>query len=144
LLLSQAFSVGIPSTVGFMPQLVVISDLFGGNPFDGGILGFYGAFDYHEAFSQSSPLSRRDFGYYGAFHELLFFTMEFRLSRSLFTNFSFTRWNLGYHGAFSRIFLSHDGISAMTEPSHEPFFFTMEFSLSRSLLMNFYFFTMEF
>jgi hypothetical protein len=51
-----------------------------------------------------------------------------------FTNFSFTRWNFGYHGAFlelffhtmefrlsrslSRTFLSHDGISAITELSH--------------------------
>jgi hypothetical protein len=26
------------------------------------------------------------------------------------------RWNIGYHGAFSRIFLSHGGISAITEP----------------------------
>jgi hypothetical protein len=25
-------------------------------------------------------------------------------------NFSFTWWNIGYHGAFSRIFLSHGGI----------------------------------
>jgi hypothetical protein len=43
--------------------------------------------------------------------------MEFRLSRSLklsrslFTNYSFTRWSFGYHGAFSQIFLTHDGIS---------------------------------
>jgi hypothetical protein len=36
--------------------------------------------------------------------------VESRLSQSLFTNFSFTWWNLGYHGDFSRIFLSHDGI----------------------------------
>jgi hypothetical protein len=66
--------------------------------------------------------------------------MEFRLSRSLFTNFffrtiksrlsrslltilSFTRWNLGYQGAFSRIVLSHDGISAINKHFHELFFF---------------------
>jgi hypothetical protein len=48
------------------------------------------------------------------FHEFLFHTMESRLSRSLFTIFSFTWWNLGYHGAFSRIFLSHNGIPAIT------------------------------
>jgi hypothetical protein len=52
--------------------------------------------------------------------------VESRLSRSVFTNFSFTRWNLGYHGTFSQIFLSHDGISAITEPFHELFFHTME------------------
>jgi hypothetical protein len=39
--------------------------------------------------------------------------MEFWLSRSLFTNFSFTQWNSGYHEAFSRIFLSHSGIHKM-------------------------------
>jgi hypothetical protein len=55
-----------------------------------------------------------------------------RLSRAPFTNFSFTRWNFGYHRAFhklffhtmefwlsrslSQTFLSHDGISAITEP----------------------------
>jgi hypothetical protein len=67
-----------------------------------------------------------------------FFTVEFWLSGSLsdelflfrdgilairkpFTNFSFTWWNLGYHGAFSRNFLSHGGISAITEPFHEIF-----------------------
>jgi hypothetical protein len=27
----------IPLTLGFRPQLVVVSGLFGGNPFDGGI-----------------------------------------------------------------------------------------------------------
>jgi hypothetical protein len=61
------------------------------------------------------------------FHVFFFpFTMEFWLSRSLLTIFSFTQWNLGYHGAFSRIFLSHNGILAITEPSHEFFFHTME------------------
>jgi hypothetical protein len=43
-------------------------------------------------------------------------------------NFSFTWWNLGYHGAFSRIFLSHGGISAITEPFHEFFFHMVEFT----------------
>jgi hypothetical protein len=49
-------------------------------------------------------------------YEFLFHTMESRLSRSLFTNFSFTRWNFGYHEASLQIFLSHDGISAITQP----------------------------
>jgi hypothetical protein len=69
--------------------------------------------------------------------------MEFRLSRSLLTSFSFTRCNFGYHKAFSLIFLSYDGISAITEPSHELFFHTMEFRLSWSLPRTF-FHTMEF
>jgi hypothetical protein len=44
-------------------------------------------------------ISRWNSGYQGAFHEFFFHTVEFRLSRSL-----------------SRIFLSHGGISAITEP----------------------------
>jgi hypothetical protein len=71
-------------------------------------------------------------------HELFFHTMEFRLSRSLLTSFSFTRWNFGYHEAFSLIFLSYDGISAITEPSRELFFHIMEFRLSQSFFMNFF------
>jgi hypothetical protein len=73
--------VGIPFTVGFRPQLVV-SDLFGGNPFDGGILGFHGAFGYHEALSQSPPLSLWNFGYQIVFHKFSF-TMELWLLQSL-------------------------------------------------------------
>jgi hypothetical protein len=65
--------------------------------------------------------------------------MESQLSQSLFTNFSFLWWNLGYHGAFSRIFLSHDGISTITEPFHEFPFLMMESQLLRSLFTNFCF-----
>jgi hypothetical protein len=54
-------------------------------------------------------------------HEFFFHMVESRLSRSLFTIFSFTWWNLGYQGAFSQIFLSHGGISAITEPFHDFF-----------------------
>jgi hypothetical protein len=56
-----------------------------------------------------------------------------------FTNFSFTWWNPGYHRVFSRIFLSHDVVLAITEPFHESFFQMMESRLSRSLLTNFSF-----
>jgi hypothetical protein len=42
--------------------------------------------------------------------------IELRLSRSLFMNFSFIRWNSGHNGAFSRIFLSYNGTQAITEP----------------------------
>jgi hypothetical protein len=63
--------------------------------------------------------------------------MEFRLSQSLFMNF-FIWWNFGYHGAFSRTFLSHNGISAIMEPSRELFFHIMEFRLSRSLFTIFF------
>jgi hypothetical protein len=62
------------------------------------------------------------------FHKL-YLKMGFRLSRSLsrtflshdgieaikepFTNFSFSRWNRGYHRALLRTFVSHDGIEAI-------------------------------
>jgi hypothetical protein len=68
--------------------------------------------------------------------------MEIWLSRSLFTNFYFSRWNSGYQGAFhtnfsfflaikepsTRTFLFRDGILAIKEPFHELFFFTIEFT----------------
>jgi hypothetical protein len=63
--------------------------------------------------------------------------MESRQSRSFFTNFSFTQWNFGHHGASLPTFLSHDGISAITEPFYQLFFHTMEFQLSRSLSQTF-------
>jgi hypothetical protein len=69
-----------------------------------------------------------------------FFTMEFWLSGCLSHElFLFSRWNLGYHEAFSRIFLSHGGISAITKPFHEFFFHIVESRLSRSLFTNFSF-----
>jgi hypothetical protein len=89
LVVVSGLSMGIPLMVGFRPQLVVVSCLFGGNPFDGGILGFRGAF--------------------------------------------------GYHGAFSQIFFSHNGCSAITEPFTTFFSFIMESRLSRSLSTNFSF-----
>jgi hypothetical protein len=42
-----------------------------------------------------------------------------------------------YHGAPSQNFLSHDVISAITEPFHKLFFHMMEFWLSRSLSRTF-------
>jgi hypothetical protein len=87
-----------------------------------------------------------------------FFTMEFWLSRSLsHILFLFSRWNSGYHEAFSRTlsfcmmefglsqslftnsFFFHDGILAITEPFHEFFFHMVESRLSRSLFTNFSF-----
>jgi hypothetical protein len=83
--------------------------------------------------------------------------MEPQLSGSLSNELFFLlQWNLGYQEAFSRIFLSHDGIlavrkpftrtflshdgiSAIMKPFHEFFFHTMESRLSRSLLTNFSF-----
>jgi hypothetical protein len=54
-------------------------------------------------------------------HDFFFHTMESWLSRSFLTNFSFTQWNLGYHGAFSRIFLSHDGMHKMHDLGGDSF-----------------------
>jgi hypothetical protein len=92
---------------------------------------------YRETFSRIS------FSHYGIlaimkpFHEFLFhegilaikepstrtflYTMEFWLSRSLFTNFIFTQWNSGYHEAFSRISLSRDGIHKMYDLGEDTF-----------------------
>jgi hypothetical protein len=85
--------------------------------------------------------------------------MEFWLSGSLSHElFLFSRWNSGYHEAFSRTlsffmmefwllrslftnpFFFHDGISAITKPFHELLFFTMESWLLRSLFTNPFFF----
>jgi hypothetical protein len=65
--------------------------------------------------------------------------MESRLSRSLFTTFSFTWWNLGYHEAFLVISFFYDGISAITEPLHYFFFHMVESRLSRSLSYELFF-----
>jgi hypothetical protein len=54
-------------------------------------------------------------------YEFFFRTMKYRLSRSLFTNLSFTWWSIGYHGAFSRFFLSHDGIHRMHNLGEDSF-----------------------
>jgi hypothetical protein len=78
---------------------------------------------FHELFFHTM-----EFGLSRSLFTNFFHTMEFRLSRSLFTNFSLIRWNSGYHGAFSRIFLSYDGIQVIAEPFHELFFYTMEFT----------------
>jgi hypothetical protein len=49
----------------------------------------------------------------------LFFTMELWLPGSLSHEIFFSQWNSGYQEAFSQIFISHDVISATTEPFHE-------------------------
>jgi hypothetical protein len=118
LLLSQAFSVGIPSWMGFSgPQLVVVSGLF----FVDGILAVT------KPFSQTFS----------------FFTMEFRLSRSLsHEHFLFSRWNFGYHEAFlTNFFFFHDGTSAITKPFSQTFSFfsRWNFGYHEAFLTNFFF-----
>jgi hypothetical protein len=103
LLLSQAFSVGIPSWIDFRQRLIVVSGLFGGNPFVDGILGF------PEPFSQPVVIFTMEFWLSGSpSHELfLFFTMEFWLSGSL------------SHELF---LFFHDGILAIRKSFSRTFF----------------------
>jgi hypothetical protein len=154
----------------FRPQLIVVSGLFGGNPFVDGILGHNLLLS--QAFSVGIPswmgfrLSRNHFhnllffsqwncGYQEALHTdfflfhdgilatrkpfsqtFSFVTMEFRLSGSLSHElFLFSRWNSGYQEAFLRnFFFFHDGILAIRKPFSRTFsFFTMQFWLSGSL-----------
>jgi hypothetical protein len=79
-------------------------------------------FGYQGAFSRISLSHNGILAIKEPFHEFLFHTMEFWLSRSLLMSFYFSRRNSGYQGAF-----------------HTIFFFTMEFWLSRSLFTNFSF-----
>jgi hypothetical protein len=128
----SGLSVGIPLTVGFRPQLVVVSGLSVGIPLT---VGF--------RLSRSLRLSQSLFTNSSSFHDRIlaitkpstrtfsFFHNGILAIRKPFTRtFLFSRWNFGYHGAFSRIFLSHGGISAITEPFHE-FFFHMVESLKK-------------
>jgi hypothetical protein len=136
LLLSQAFSVGIPLTVGFrLSWSLWLSQ----SPFTN-----FSSFTME--FWPSRSLS----------HEIFFFHDGILAITKPFTRtFVFSRWNSGYHEAFhtnffffyngilaitepfSRIFLSHDGISAITKPFHKFLFHTMESRLSRSLFTIF-------
>jgi hypothetical protein len=115
-LLSRAFSMGIPLTVGFRPQLVVVSGLSVGIPWT---VGFRPQLVVVSGLSVRIPLT---VGFR--------LSRNLRLSRSLFTNSS----------SF------HDRILAITKPSTRTFsFFTMDFWLSGSLSHELFFFvTMEF
>jgi hypothetical protein len=68
------------------------------------------------------------------FHKLFLFHDGISAITEPFTNFSFTRWNFGYHEAFTCTFIFHEGILAIKEPfTRTFFFFTIESWLSRSL-----------
>jgi hypothetical protein len=142
LLLSRAFSVGIPLTAGFRPQLVVVSGLSVGIPLT---VGFRPQFVVVLGLSVGIPLtvgfrlSRSLWLSQSPFTDSSYFTMEFWLSRGLSHElFSFTSWNFGCHRAFSRFF-SHNGISAITKLFHKFFFHIMESRLSRRLFTIFSF-----
>jgi hypothetical protein len=91
----------------FRPQLIVVSSLFGGNPFVDGILGhnllLSRAFVHNLFFFHGGILAiRKPFS-----RTFFFFTMEFWLSESLSHElFSFSRWNSGYQKAFLTNFFS--------------------------------------
>jgi hypothetical protein len=121
----SCLSVGIPLTVGFRPQLVVVSGLSVGITLT---VGFRPQLVVVSGLSVGIPLTVGFILSWGLW-----------LSRSLFTYFLFSRWNFGYHGAFSHTFFSHDGILAITEPFHILSFLTMEFWPSQSLFTYFLF-----
>jgi hypothetical protein len=100
----RPFLVGIPSWMGFSrPQLVVVSGLF-----------------------QWESLRGWDFlGHNLSLSQASFFTMEFRLSRSLFHElYFFFQWNSGYHEAFLMNFL----FSRWNSGYHEAFLTNFLFS----------------
>jgi hypothetical protein len=106
--------------------LLLSQAFFGGNPFDGGILGFHGAFGYHEALSQTSPLSIWNFGCQVAFHKFFFRCGILAITKP-----------------FTRTFLFYDGILAITEPFHKYPFHTMEPSAITVPFHEFFFNTMN-
>jgi hypothetical protein len=129
--------VGIPLTVGFRPQLLVVSGLSVGIPLT---MGFRLSRSLQLSRSPFTyfPFSRWNFGYQGAFHKLFLSDDGISAIKEPFTNFSFTRWNFDYQGAFHKLFLSDDGILAIKEPFTNFFFQMMEFWLSRSLSQTFF------
>jgi hypothetical protein len=145
-LLPRAFSVEIPSWMDFRPQLIVVSGLFGGNPFVDEIFrpqlivvsGLFGGNPFVDGILGHNLLSSQ------AFSVGIPSWMGFRLSRSLFfttcysfhngilairkpftrTFFFFSRWILAIGKPFSRtFFFFHDGILAIRKPFSRTFFF---------------------
>jgi hypothetical protein len=94
-------------TVGFRPQLVVVSGLSVGIPLT---VGF--------RLLRSLRLSWSLFTNSSSFHDRIL-----AITKPFTRTFSFTWWNLGYHGAFSRIFLSHGRILAIKKPFTRTFLF---------------------
>jgi hypothetical protein len=150
LLLSGAFSVGIPLTVGFRPQLVVVSGLSVGIPLT---VGFRLSRSLKLSQSLSQTLSLFSIWLWLSRshpHEIfLFFTMIsfffhdgiLAIKKSFSRNFFFFFHDgiLAVKKPFSRIFLSHGGILAITELFHKFFFHMVESRLSRILFTNFSF-----
>jgi hypothetical protein len=134
--------VGIPLTVGFRPQLVVVSGLSVGVPLMVGFrpeLVVVSGLSVGISLSVGFRLSRSLWLSKSPFTNSSYFMMELWLSRSLSHKlFFFSRWNFGYHEAFLRTFLLHNGILAITKPFYQLLFYKMEFWLSRSLFTIFF------
>jgi hypothetical protein len=91
----------------FRPQLIIVSGLFGGNPFMDGILG------HNLLLSQAF------------FHNLVFFSRwNSRYQKAFLTNFCFFTMEFWLSGSLSHeLFFFHDGILAIKKPFSRTFFF---------------------
>jgi hypothetical protein len=108
----------------FRPQLIVVSGLFGGNPFVYGILG-HNLLLSRTFFTTSSP----------------FYDGILAIKKPFFTNFSFSRWNSGYQEAFfTNFFFFHDGTLAIRKPFSWIFLFHEGTLAIRKLSHEFFFF----
>jgi hypothetical protein len=117
-----------------MPQLIIVSGLFGGNPFVDGILGHnlllsWALFTISSPFHDGILAIRKPFS-----RPFLFFTMEFWLSKPFSRTFPFfmmefwlsgslshelfffSRWNSGYQSLSHELFFFYDGILAIRKP----------------------------
>jgi hypothetical protein len=134
-LLSQAFSVGIPLTVGFRTQLVVVLGLSVGIPLT---VGFMPQLVAASGLSVGIPLTvgfRPPLVVASGLSVGIPLLVGFRLSRSLWLSQS----------PFHKLFLFHDGILAITKPFTRTFLFSWwNFGYHEAFHMNFSFFTVEF
>jgi hypothetical protein len=145
LVVVSGLSVGIPLTVGFRPQLVVVSGLSVGIRL---MVGF--------RLPRSLRLSRSLFTNSSSFHDRIlaitkpftrtfsFFTMEIWLSGSLSHElfFLFSRWNSGYQEAFhTNFFLFSRWNSGYQEAFHTNFFSQWNSGYQEAFHTNFFLFS---
>jgi hypothetical protein len=140
LLLSQAFSVGIPSWMGFRLSQSLFSQtlLF---TIEFWLSGSPSQEDFFFSFSMESQLSR------SPFDESLFFCLRWNsgYQGAFLTNFSFFHDGiLAIKEPFTRTFLFHDGTLAIKEPFSQTFIFSRWNSgYQGAFHTNFSFFMME-
>jgi hypothetical protein len=101
----------------FRPQLIVVSGLFGGNPFVDGILG-HNLLLSRALFRNLFFFSRWNSGYQEAFLTTFSFFHDGILAiKAFLTNFSFFTMEFWLSGSPSHeLFLFHDGILAIRKP----------------------------